>query len=162
MSANPFSRKELGAAIIEEWQGLLNLAAELYQLPAALITRVDENQIEIFLGNESNDNPYPVGFITQYPDSGWYCERTINSAKLLHIPDAKNDPEWNDNAAVVEQHMVSYLGLPIERPDGEIFGTICLLDNKAHPHNDLHIRLLRQIKRLVEMSLSAAFYKKRC
>ena len=160
MSANPFDRQELGETILNEWQGLLNLAANLYKLPAALITRVDGNQIEIFLANQSDDNPYPIGCTRQFPNSGWYCEHTINKAGLVSIPDANKDPKWSDCVGAVEMHMVSYIGLPIERPDGEIFGTICLLDNKAHEHNELHIKLLRQINKLIELSLRTLFYKK--
>jgi hypothetical protein len=45
------------------------------------------------------------------------------------------------------------MGMPIERPDGGQFGTVCFLDNKQNAHNDLHIRMLKQIKRMIELSL---------
>jgi len=43
--------------------------------------------------------------------------------------------------------------MPIERPDGGQFGTVCFLDNKQNAHNDLHIRLVEKIKRMIELSL---------
>ena len=43
--------------------------------------------------------------------------------------------------------------MPINRPDGGQFGTVCFIDNKQNVHNDLHIRLVKQIKRMVELSL---------
>ncbi|MDY6988523.1 MAG: hypothetical protein SWQ30_10745 [Thermodesulfobacteriota bacterium] len=56
-------------------------------------------------------------------------------------------------------HIVSYVGMPIERPDGGEFGTVCFLDNKQNSHNDMHIRLVKQIKRMIELSLRIVLYK---
>ncbi|MBU1700290.1 MAG: GAF domain-containing protein, partial [Candidatus Eisenbacteria bacterium] len=69
------------------------------------------------------------------------------------IPNALQDSQWKDNAAAVDLHIVSYLGMPIERPDGGQFGTVCFLDNKQNAHNEMHIRLVKQIKRMIELSL---------
>lgn len=49
--------------------------------------------------------------------------------------------------------MISYVGMPIERPDGGQFGTVCFIDNKQNTHNDMHIRMVKQIKRMIELSL---------
>jgi transcriptional regulator with GAF, ATPase, and Fis domain len=159
MKANPFTREKLASDVLKEWQSLLNVSAELFGVPAGLITRIDEKEIEILLSSESKSNPYTAGYTTHFPDSGWYCERTLKSRDLLLIPNALQDPEWKDNAAVSELHMVSYMGIPIVRPDGGEFGTVCFLDNKENTHNDLHIKLLHQIKRLIELSLRIVFDK---
>jgi transcriptional regulator with GAF, ATPase, and Fis domain len=159
MTANLFNKEKLGKSVVEEWQNLINVVAEILDVPAGLITRVDRSEIEIFLTSQSKGNPYPADYKTQFPGSGWYCERTIVNKELLLIPNALKDPEWKDNAAVTGPHMISYIGLPIARPDGEIFGTLCFLDNKENAHNDLHIKLLGQIKKLVELSLRTIFDK---
>jgi hypothetical protein len=75
------------------------------------------------------------------------------------IPNALLDPDWKDNPAAVGMQMISYMGLPIERPDGGEFGTVCFLDNKENAHNELHIKLLHQIKRMIELSLRIVFDK---
>ncbi len=159
MKVNPFNREKLTGDVLKEWQSLLNVAAELFGVPAGLITRVNDKEIEILLSSESKGNPYPVGYTTHYPDSGWYCERTLKSNNLLLIPNALRDPEWKDNDAAVGQHIISYVGMPIARPDGGLFGTVCFLDNKQNAHNDLHIKVLNQIKRLIELSLRIVFDK---
>jgi c-di-GMP phosphodiesterase len=160
IQANPFGRDKLTVSILEEWQNLLNLAAELFAVPAGLITRVEEKQIEIFMKSENRDNPYPAGCTAPYPDSGWYCEHTLKSRDLNLIPNALRDPKWENNDAVKMQ-MISYMGIPIERPDGGEFGTVCFLDNKENAHNDVHIRLLRQIGRMIELSLRVIYDKER-
>ena len=153
MDVNPFNREKLTEYVLNEWQNLLNETAEIFGVPAGLITRVDGKEIEILLSSETEGNPYPAAFTSQYPDSGWYCEHTLKSRGLNLIPDALQDSQWKDNSAAIELHIVSYVGMPIERPDGGQFGTVCFLDNKQNAHNDVHIRLVKQIKRMIELSL---------
>lgn len=156
---NLFNRQKLAGDVIGEWQSLINVVADIYKVPAGLITRLDGPEIEIFLSSESKGNPYTAGYKTHYPNSGWYCERTLKTRDLNLIPNALKDPEWKDNAAAVNQHIISYVGLPIARPDGGMFGTICFLDSKENAHNDLHIKLLNQVKRIIELSLHVIFDK---
>ena len=156
---NPFTKELLAQETLDEWQRLIDTAAEIFEVPAGLITRVDRDQIEILLTSKTEGNPYPAGYVSQYPDSGWYCERTLRSRGLNQIPDAVADPEWKDNGAVTGLHMVSYVGMPIRRPDGGEFGTVCFLDNKANRHNELHIKMLGMIQRMIELSLRVIFDK---
>ncbi len=50
--------------------------------------------------------------------------------------------------------MISYLGLPIRRPDGHIFGTICVLDTKENAHSPQALALLDKFRLLVESHLA--------
>ncbi len=158
-SPNPFTRELLAQEVLKEWQGIIDTAAAVFRVPAGLITRVDREQIEILLSSETEGNPYTAGYVTRYPDSGWYCERTLKSRGLNLIPDALADPVWKDNPAATGMHIVSYVGMPIRRPDGGEFGTVCFLDNKANPHNELHIKMLEMIQRMLELSLRVIFDK---
>jgi len=102
---------------------------------------------------------YLAAYTSHYPDSGWYCEHTLKSRGLNLIPNALQDPKWKDNSAAVDLHIISYLGFPIERPDGGQFGTVCFLDNNQNTYNDMHIRLVKQIKRMIELSLRIVLAK---
>ena len=159
MTTNPYNRETLAEDVLQEWQNLLNLTAEMFAVPAGLITRLDGDAIEIFLTSETEGNPYAAAYKERYPDSGWYCERTLKNRGLNLISNALEDPEWQENPAAVQLHMISYLGVPIERPDGEPFGTVCFIDNKENAHNDLHIGLVHQIKRMIELSLRVIYAK---
>lgn len=157
--ANPFTREVLANGTLAEWQRIINTTAGIFGVPAGLITRVDRDQIEILLSSKTEGNPYAAGYTTRYPDSGWYCERTLKSRSFNHIPDALADPDWHDNPAATGMHIVSYVGMPIKRPDGGEFGTVCFLDNKANRHNALHIKMLEMITRMLELSLRVIFDK---
>lgn len=159
MRANPFNRKRLTDDVLREWQHLLNETAAILNVPAGLITRLDGGVFEILLTSETLGNPYPADCRAGYPNSGWYCEHTLKSNGLNLIPNALKEAAWKDNAAVVDLGMISYAGMPIDRPDGGRFGTVCFLDNKENPHNQLHIRLIAQIKRMIELSLRIVLAK---
>ena len=49
--------------------------------------------------------------------------------------------------------MISYLGVPIVWPDGEIFGTICVLDSKGNAYSEVYLRLLLQWREVVQADL---------
>jgi GAF domain-containing protein len=153
---NPFNRGNLVGDILEGWQSLLNLAADLLRVPEGLITRIDGPEIEVFLSSKSEGNPYPEGLKAQYPDSGFFCEWVAKNRQPKLIPDARLDSEWKDNIAV-GMNMVSYLGMPIMRPDGEVFGTICFLDCRQNSHNETVFKLVDQFKRMIELSLNLLF-----
>lgn len=153
LDATSIKRISLFEDFLQEWQNLLDDTADILGVPAGLITRVEGNQIEILLSSATKGNPYPAACRSQYPDSGWYCEYTLKTRGLNLIPNALLDPQWKDNSAAVDLHIISYLGFPIESPDGGQFGTVCFLDNKQNAYNDIHIRLVQQIKRMIELSL---------
>jgi two-component sensor histidine kinase len=53
----------------------------------------------------------------------------------------------------MELNMVSYLGVPIRWPDGEVFGTFCVLDNKRNEYSTDQRQLVERLAELVENDL---------
>ncbi|MCX7727221.1 MAG: sensor histidine kinase [Chitinispirillaceae bacterium] len=49
--------------------------------------------------------------------------------------------------------LVSYIGVPIQWEDGEIFGTFCLLDNKSNSFSNLYLELMLNFKEIIESDL---------
>jgi PAS domain S-box-containing protein len=49
--------------------------------------------------------------------------------------------------------MISYLGVPIVWPDGEVFGTICVLDKKPNEYGELYSKLLLQWRDVLQADL---------
>ncbi|MBU4379688.1 MAG: GAF domain-containing protein, partial [Proteobacteria bacterium] len=83
---------------------------------------------------------------------GLYCETVVGTRDILNIPDALADEQWKSNPDI-RRGMVAYLGMPLKWPDGEIFGTICVLGREAHPFLDLHIEILAHLRMAVETDL---------
>lgn len=137
--------------IQEKWQNILDATAEIIDVPAALIMRITQNHMEVFLKSSNPENPYD----TAGKDTlghGLYCETVIGENRALHIKNALKDHKWKDNPDV-KLNMVAYYGMPIKWKDGEVFGTICVLDNKEHTFQDKHIRLIELYKEAIETDL---------
>jgi K+-sensing histidine kinase KdpD len=145
-------KPEIISQIIDKWQMLLNLLASVIDIPAALIMRLNEETIEVYLKNENSSNPYEVGEEVKLL-YGLYCETVIGTQKRLLIENATISPVWKLNNPDIDLNMISYLGYPVNWPDGEVFGTICILDNKENQYNKIYEELLYHVKLDVETDL---------
>src|SRR4029077_19428415 len=72
----------------------------------------------------------------------------------LLVPDALHDEEWKSNPDI-KLGMISYLGFPVTWPDGQIFGTICVLDRKENSYSELYRKLVLQCRDVLEADLRA-------
>ncbi len=137
--------------MICKWQEIVNLMAEVIGVPAALIMKVIPPQIEVFVSSASKGNPYKRGEKEDL-DSGLYCEKVMREQEKLLVPDARKYPQWDHNPDI-KLGMVSCLGFPLMWPDGELFGTICVLDNKENHYCKTYEKLIEQFKGIVETDL---------
>jgi len=142
----------LPETLLAAWQKTINLLAETVHVPAALIMRVHSSEIEVFISSQSSGNVYEQGEKGNL-DTGLYCETVMNTRKELLVSNALIDPEWDHNPDI-ELGMISYCGLPITWPSGEIFGTICILDIKENNFSELYRKLLEQFRDAVQAGLA--------
>jgi GAF domain-containing protein len=152
LAPNPYNRVTVGDEYASLWRDMVDLMAELANVPVGLIMRVDGPQIEVFASSGGPDNPYTTGDSEEYTGSGLYCEWVVREESTLHVPDALKDPDWCENPDI-ELGMTSYLGIPILRPDGKVFGTLCILDRQSLSAPPELIRLMEKFKALVEGNL---------
>jgi len=136
---------------LDRWQRVADLMAKLVDVPAGLIMRVDPPEIEVFVSSATPGNPYEARERAKLA-TGLYCETVMASRNPLLVPDAHKDPEWTENPDV-ELGMISYLGFPLIWPDGAVFGTVCVLDNKANEYSSVHQSLIQEIAGLIETDL---------
>ncbi len=144
--------------VIEKWQSLLDLIIKIIGVPSGLIMKLNEDTIEVFLAGNSEDNPYKKGEKEKLA-YGLYCETVIGSQDKLHVPDATKSPVWRENNPDVNINMVSYLGYPVNWPDGEVFGTICILDKKENFYSVITEELLLKVKSFIETDLNSLLLK---
>lgn len=137
--------------IVQGWQETLNLMAEIANIPAALIMRAHARELEVYVRSEGPDNPYHPGERSAL-DTGLYCDMVLERREALVVPDALADPAWQNNPDL-ELGMVSYYGMPLEWPTGQVFGTICVLDCKANSYPDSIRRLVERFRSAIELDL---------
>jgi two-component sensor histidine kinase len=144
-------KPEISEEIIKKWQDILNLGANLLQVPAGLIMRLHEKEIEVFLSSNTENNPYEPHEKAEL-QTGLYCETVVGNRKELLVPNAKKDPLWENNPDVA-LNMISYYGVPITWPDGEVFGTFCVLDDKENEYSSDYRQLIRVLHEIIENDL---------
>jgi len=142
---------QVPSEIVQKWQEIVDLLAEIMHVPSALIMEVEPPNIKVFVSSESKGNRYEPGE-TAYLNTGLYCETVMKTRQPLLVPDALADEDWKSNPDI-RLGMISYLGFPISWPDGEIFGTICVLDNKKNEYGELYRKLLLQCREMVQADL---------
>lgn len=142
-------------ATIERFNALLDLLAEVSNVPSALLMRAHAHEIEVLASASTPDSPYEIGG-KEPLNSGLYCETVMAKRAPLLIPDATQDPAWDKNPDS-KLGMISYLGFPLEWPDGVIFGTICVLDQKQNAYSDRIHGLLSLFKGIAENQLALIF-----
>jgi PAS domain S-box-containing protein len=141
---------EVPSEIIRKWQEIVNLLAEIMHVPSASIMRVDPPHIKVFVSSTSKGNPCEPGAL----DAGPYCETVMKTGQPLLVPDALENDAWKANPHV-KLGMISYLGVPIGWPDGRIFGTICVRDNKRNEYSEAYLKLLLHFRDLLQADLKS-------
>jgi len=140
--------------IVRKWQSVVNVMAELVQVPAALIMKVEPPYIDVFSSSESSHNPFKAG--ARYDLAGLYCQKVIQAKRKHLVPNALKDKEWDSNPDL-ECGMISYLGFPLVWPDGQVFGTICVSDTKENRYGEQYERLILRFKELAESHLDQLY-----
>ncbi len=146
-----------GKETLNNWQELLDLIRELIDVPSALIMKVHEKEIEVFAKSSNTENVYEKGEKAPL-FSGLYCETVMDKRNYLLVPNALEDKNWNHNPDI-ELGMISYLGYPLIWPDGKIFGTICVLDNKTNEYSSFKKNVLEKFRNLVQLDLAVLYQK---
>lgn len=136
-----------------KWQKIVDLCAKIIGVPSVMLTKLHEKELEIFLTNKSKENIFQQNAKLDL-GLGWYCETTAGSREELVVPNALEMEKWKDNPSI-PFNMISYLGIPILWPDGEIFGTFCMLDNKENQYSELYKDILISLGEIIQNDLSS-------
>src|SRR5437588_3001761 len=136
--------------IVRKWQEFVDLLAEIMHVPSASIMRVVPPHIKVFVSSTSKGNPCEPGAL----DMGPYCDTVMKTGQPLLVPDARENEAWKENPHV-KLGMISYLGVPIGWPDGRLFGTICVRDNKRNEYSEAYLKLLLHFRDLLQADLKS-------
>jgi PAS domain S-box-containing protein len=136
--------------IFARWQDIVDLLSELFQVPTAVISKIEEPMYEIVCVNRPNPHAIQAGKQLMLADV--YCEAVFKTQRELRIENALNDERWRCHPEV-QFGYISYLGFPIFLPSGELFGTICVFDTKPNAFREKIRRLMLLFKDQIEAHL---------
>jgi PAS domain S-box-containing protein len=136
--------------IVRKWQQIVDLLSEVMHVPSASIMRVEPTQLKVLVSSTSEGNPCAPGSV----DTGPYCATVLKSRRPLRVADALENEAWRSNPHV-KSGMISYLGVPISWPDGQLFGTICVRDNKKNEYSEVYLKLLLHFRDVLQSDLKS-------
>lgn len=131
----------------ERFDRIARIASESFDVPIALVSLVDHDRqwFKSCVGLSTKETPRDMAF----------CAHAILENQLLIVPDAFLDPRFADNPLVSgEPHVRFYAGCPLKLPDGNLIGTLCLIDPRPRQLDDRKINLLKDLGKLVEIELA--------
>ena len=138
--------------LLSEWQEIVDLTASVAGVPVGLIMHLCGKEFEVLVASKTEGNSYYVGEKCSLSGSGLYCEQVIESQEKLLVPNALKSEKWRNNPDL-KYNMIAYIGFPIRLPDGEPFGTICLLDCKENNFSHDIVALVEKMRTLIEEQL---------
>lgn len=149
-----FAGIAISSDILRKWQRIVDLLANVVHVPSAVVCKLEPphyTHYSIVASSNSEGNPFPVD--DTFPmNIGTFCETVIKNCEPLLVINALEDDQWK-LAPEIRVGMVSYLGFPIVWPDGQVFGTICVLDDKANKYSDVYQELLLQCRDVLQADL---------
>jgi len=117
--------------------GITELAADIFGVPVALVSLVDEYR-QWFKSNHGLTD------VTETPRNVAFCSQAIMSSDVMVVTNAEKDPRVADNPLVTgEPNIRFYAGAPIIAKERYALGTLCLID--FQPREFSHEEKLRLI-----------------
>lgn len=137
---------------LDKWQITINLITKLFDAPAAWIMQANQKGLEALVASTEKTNDYPAGSSFN-KEENVYCKKVMESKQRLYVKNADNEGGWENNPEYTQEKFISYLGVPLQWPDGAMFGTLCVLDKKETNYSEEFIELIWQLKEVIDADL---------
>jgi len=137
---------------IEKWQKIVDVLTRIFNAPAAWVMQTNIKGLEALLASQSIQDKAPAGTSFE-KDVNIYCKTVVQTKKYLYVKNAEKEGCWQDNPEYTDDGLLSYLGVPLQWPNGNIFGTLCVSDTKESNYPKEFIDLLLQLKEIIDGDL---------
>lgn len=127
----------------ERYDRIVKLAAELFEVPIAYISLVDDDR-QWFKSRVGIDRP-------ETPREISFCGHTILENRTMIIEDTHLDQRFQNNPLVTGSDQVRfYAGRPLSVEEGLNVGSLCLMDRVPRKLSGKDLTVLDQLGKLVE------------
>jgi len=125
----------------EVFDRFTRLAAHLLRARTALLSLVDADR-QFFKSAKGLDEPWATKRET--PLSYSICKHVVEAGTGLVIPDCRVHPTVRDSPAIHES-CIAYAGMPVYASDGQILGTLCVMDTRPREWTPAELEALRDL-----------------
>lgn len=143
----------LDTAAEESFDRLTGLARRLLGTPFAFLTVVDDERSfwKSRLG-------IAEGGPRQNTLQESFCQYVVDRGEPLVLSDVRTDERTRDNPSIGSMGVVAWAGFPVRTPDGQVMGTLCVVDTEVHVWSEDDVRILEDLAAVAsrEVALRAA------
>lgn len=93
---------------------------------------------------------------SQTPLERSVCQYAVASGTPLVIDDARLEPMFKNNPAVLDGTLIAYVGIPLIGADGHAVGTLCVFDVKPRQWGTGHLQVLGDLAKIAAERIFAA------
>lgn len=121
----------------ETFDRLAALASTLLEAPLAFVTVVDTERswYKACIG-------LPPGADRFGPVEESFCQYVVGTNERLIVDDARQDERTARNPAIEKLGVAAWAGFPVRAPDGEVLGTLCVVDTVPRGWTDRDVLAL--------------------
>lgn len=123
------------------------LAARLMKTDVALLSLVTSDR-QFFAAHTGL--PAPFDETQQTPLSHSFCKYVVSSQKPFIVNDARVDPLLQDNGAVSDLSVISYLGVPVRDREGRVLGSLCAIGSSPRDWSDEDVGIMTDLAAIAE------------
>ncbi|MBI3223783.1 MAG: GAF domain-containing protein [Mycolicibacterium cosmeticum] len=133
----------------------LTAVAERLKVKSVLVMRSEPDSMVVAATAGEATQHYTVGAAGKKAgaDDGrtpLYCERVVDADRALFVRDSRADAVFAGNEDETEFGLYNYLGLAVHDPDGNVVGTVCVLDDTARDYTEADRAELERLRSDVE------------
>ncbi len=132
----------------ERFDRITRLAAEIAEVPIALVSLVDQNRqwFKSSVGLDAKETSREVSF----------CAHSVTSGAPLIVQDTLSDERFAENPLVVSGPRIRfYAGFPLFHSSGSCMGTLCLIDSRPRHFSDSTIQQFAHLTGLIQQELNS-------
>ncbi|EPR66502.1 GAF domain protein [Cyclobacterium qasimii M12-11B] len=127
----------MGSPPEKELDELAKIASLICNVPISLITIIDKDRQWLMVNSGLGISE------TKRKDS--FCQHALHKPKeVLVVRDSTKDLRFKNNPFVIGEPKIRfYAGAPLETPNGNVLGTLCVLDNRPRSISSNHKKALQ-------------------
>lgn len=132
----------------ERFDRITRIAKQLFNVPIALVSLVDEDRqwFKSKIGMDDEEKPRDTSF----------CGHAILKDDIMIVEDATRDNRFHDNPYVTSDPNIKfYLGCPLKVKNQFNVGTLCLLDSKPRQFTEAEQAIMRDLADMVQSDLES-------
>jgi diguanylate cyclase (GGDEF)-like protein len=121
----------------EAFDRITRLLRRMFNVPIAIVSFIDAHRqwYKSCLGMD----------VGEIPRDQTICQYLIDEGRLLVVPDTRLDPRFANLPSVVGDPGVRfYAGLPLKNADGQVIGSLCVIDYQARTFDQAQVDALTE------------------